>query len=167
MPASIRRTVRSGGAGRGPGRVVAPGCLLIVLGGALAGCGGPERLPTAPVEGRVLYNGEPLAFGSVVFIPEAGPPAKGKIQPDGTFRLSTYGDGDGAILGTNRVEITCSSTQDPNAPPPDPSEEMPVGQSLIPQKYTDCQTSGFAKEVKEGTNSFEFKLTGAVGSELD
>jgi len=159
MPASIRRTVRTGRVRRGPGRVVVPGFLVIVLGGVLAGCGGPERLPTAPVEGKVLYNGEPLAFGSVVFIPEAGLPAKGTIQPDGTFRLSTYGDGDGAILGKNRVEITCSSTQDPNAPPPDPSEEMPVGQSLIPQKYTDCRTSGFTEEVKEGTNSFEFKLS--------
>lgn len=133
--------------------------LWIVLVGALAGCGGEERLPTAPVEGKVLYNGEPLTFGSVVFLPEAGPPAKGTIQPDGTFRLSTYEKGDGAILGKNQVEITCSTNQDPNAPPPDPNIEMPVGESLIPLRYSQAQTSGLTREVKEGGNSFEFKLT--------
>jgi len=157
--APIRQRTRAGDMGRRQCRIPLLACLVVALGGLLAGCGGEDRMPTAPVEGKVLYNGEPLKFGSVVFIPEAGPPARGTIQPDGTFYLSTYKDGDGAILGENRVEITCSTNQDPDAPPPDPNVEMPVGESLIPQRYTQAQTSGLTREVKEGGNSFEFKLT--------
>ena len=36
-----------------------------------------------------------------MFQPAVGPPANGAIGSDGTFHLTTYGDG--AVLGTHRV----------------------------------------------------------------
>ena len=84
-------------------------CLIV----ACVGCG-RGQLPTAVVEGRVLYEGKPLAFGSVMFQPVAGGPiARGIIQADGSFRLTTYKPNDGAILGEHLVRISCFENQRP------------------------------------------------------
>jgi len=132
-------------------------CVLAAL--AIAGCGG-SRLKTVPVEGKLAYKGEALKFGSVLFQPEHGPPARGEIQPDGTFRLSTFGTNDGAVLGTHRVQIACNESQDPNAPPPNPDVEVARGESLIPEKYSNYATSGITFEVEdEGTQRFDRDLS--------
>jgi len=116
---------------------------LVVAGGCRKG------MPTVPVSGKVTYKGQPLKFGSVLFQPEVGPTARGAIQPDGTFTLSTDGK-DGAVVGKHRVEIKCATTQDPSAPPPNRNTEQPAGKSLIPERYTSYGTSGFEVEVKSG-----------------
>ena len=131
---------------------------MLVLNG-LVGCGGSDQLPTGPVEGKVFYQGKPLEFGSVLFQPKAGPPGRGQIQPDGSFVISTYGNGDGAILGLNKVRISCSETQDPNYQQVPTEGEMAVGKSLIPKKYTRAETSGIEVDVKEENNPLTFKLT--------
>lgn len=131
---------------------------LLVAGSILAGCGG-DRLPVVPVEGKVTYQGKPLEFGAVIFQPAAGPGASGTIQPDGTFRLSTYGNEDGAVLGTHKVAFSCFDSQSPNAPPPDPSKEPGLGKPLIPRKYLSAETSGLTAEVKSRNEPFEFVLT--------
>lgn len=125
---------------------------------AVAGCGG-DQLPTAPVQGKVLYQGKPLQFGAVTFQPAAGPPASGAIQPDGTFRLSTYGNNDGAVLGMHKVAVSCFDSQRPDAPPPDPNAEPGLGKPLVPQKYLSADTSGLTAEVKSRNEPFEFQLT--------
>ena len=125
---------------------------------ALGGCGS-DRLPVAPVEGKVLYNGTPLEFGSVVFQAQAGPPSRGAIRPDGTFVLTTYSDGDGAIIGTNDVRITCFESQRPGYVVDESEEEPGVGQSLIPRKYASPGQSGLKEEVKAENQPFVFELT--------
>ena len=140
-----------------------PLCLFFVstlLLSFLAGCGS-DGLPTAPVEGKVLYKGKPLEFGTVLFQPEKGPPARGNINQDGTFCLSTYGKGDGAIVGVNSVQITCYECQHPDATPQKSSAygELIVGKSLVPPKYTKFYTSGLRVEVKSISNEpFLFDL---------
>jgi len=72
-----------------------------------AGCGG-SNYPTAEVKGKVLYDGKPLVGGGqILFVPLAkeGKASTGEILPDGSFSLTTYDAGDGAILGEHRVEI--------------------------------------------------------------
>jgi hypothetical protein len=74
-----------------------------------AGCGsGPVALaPMAPAKGKVIYKGKPLTVGTVRFEPEGvGRMASGKLQPDGTFVLSTLKEGDGAAIGHHRVYVT-------------------------------------------------------------
>jgi hypothetical protein len=123
---------------------------------ALSGCGS-KRLPTAPVEGKVFYEGKPLGFGGVLFQPENGPMALGKIEPDGTFRLSTYREGDGAVLGNHRVQIACYETQRPGAKA-QTDVEPGLGKPLIPPKYLRCDTSGLQVEVKEHNEPIAFEL---------
>jgi len=133
------------------------GLLIAGLLAVIGGCGSDE-LPVAPVEGKVLYNGKPLEFGSVLFQPNVGPSGRGTIGPDGTFKLSTYGTEDGAVLGKHRIRIACFESQGPNAPPQDPNQEPTLGKSLIPRKYTNADTSGLEVEVKKTNEPFVFEL---------
>jgi hypothetical protein len=138
-----------------------PGLLLVASAAAalcaLGGCG--QRRPLAPVTGRVLYEGEPLRFGSVMFQPETGQPATALIQPDGTFTLSTVGEGAGAALGRNRVRITCYEGQRPDRGPSGGAGESGLGRLLIPRKYAGYETSGLTVDVRaEGNEPFVFDL---------
>ncbi|MCC9605862.1 hypothetical protein LOC68_20795 [Blastopirellula sp. JC732] len=121
-------------------------CFCILL----FGCGRGAGLDTAPTTGEVIYNGKPLPYGSVSFRPKAGTPATGDIQPDGSFTMSTYRDGDGAIVGLNEVLVNVTEAHAGTSKPVDPGMEAPVAKSLIPQKYTAFSTSGITFEVKKG-----------------
>jgi len=88
-------------------------CAFIVVGWLLivSGCG---RTPyeVAPVSGFVTIDNKPLYQGSIVFAPvakgedaNAGKVASGRVQPDGKYRLSTYEENDGAIVGEHWVTI--------------------------------------------------------------
>src|SRR4051794_24814243 len=71
----------------------------------LAGCGHSGELETATVSGVVRLDGKPITTGTVTFVPQHGRAATGSIRNDGTFVLSTYGSGDGAIVGKNKAAI--------------------------------------------------------------
>lgn len=77
---------------------------------AVGGCGG-ESFETAKVTGSVECDGKRLTSGRVMFQPipdgeeKPGKPAFGDIGLDGTFELSTYVDGDGAVVGKHRVVV--------------------------------------------------------------
>jgi hypothetical protein len=80
--------------------LAAAGLLMGCVGGA-----GPY-----PVDGTVVWeDGSPakeLHLGSVVFdLPEKRISARGMIQPDGTFRLTTNKADDGALVGKHKVMV--------------------------------------------------------------
>jgi len=131
--------------------------LLLALFLTTAGCS--DKLPVAPAQGKVLYRGEPLKFGGVMFQPEAGPPARATIQSDGTFVLSTYEEGDGAVIGTHKVRITCYESQNPDAAQVDSEKEVASGRNLIPQRYASYGTSKETREIKETNEPLVFELT--------
>jgi hypothetical protein len=91
-----------------------PLLLVLVLVLVAIGC---SRSPfeTAPVHGTVTIDGVPFSSGKVVFFPaakdgvNAGKSALGVLQPDGSFVLSTYANGDGAVVGDHSVTIIRSS----------------------------------------------------------
>jgi hypothetical protein len=136
------------------------GALLALLLSLTAGCNhGP---PMAQVTGKVIYNGKPLEFGAVMFQPPHGQPARGDIQPDGTFTLSTYRLNDGVVLGKHKVRIACYETQRPGTVRP--PGEVALGKLLIPAKYTTFERSGFTADVHEGENPpITFELKGPPG----
>jgi hypothetical protein len=77
---------------------------------ALAGCGPGHGMTLALVQGKVTYNGEPLKYGTVSFVPDVskgtdGPIATGIIKEDGTYILSTDSGGDGALVGHHKVSV--------------------------------------------------------------
>jgi hypothetical protein len=138
------QTRRRGGMGAG---------IIVCL--FLLGCSPSGDMQTAPVKGKVTYNGQPLPSGTVMFVPTQGPAATGEIRPDGSYSLGTYGTSDGAVLGKHKVTITALAdmgellpeAQDPTPPP------------LVPDKYLSHETSGLEVEVKSGTNEHDFVLT--------
>jgi hypothetical protein len=148
------------------------GLVVLTIAGAIAavaismpGCGKAQR-ERAVVTGKVTYNGKPLRFGTVILEPEMGQYSTGAIQPDGTFRMTTRGEGDGVPVGKCRVRFVCFSNQDPAAKPASaendgtPNEGPPLGEPLIPEKYLSSATSGITVDVKPGDNEpLVFELT--------
>jgi hypothetical protein len=120
------------------------GCLV------LAGCGGKS----VPVNGLVKFSdGSDVSVlqGYEVSLQAEGGGASsyGTIEADGTVKLSTFGQFDGAVPGKYRVTITPSASPDPDKPPPKPA---------IPAKYGAFETSGLTVEVQAGANSIEWVL---------
>jgi hypothetical protein len=124
-----------------------------------AGCNGGPKM--TPVTGKVMYNGNPLEFGVVMFQPSSGQPARGDIQPDGTFTLSTYRLNDGVVLGKHKVRIACYESMRPSADK-GPGERT-LGKPLVPTKYTVFDESGLTAEVDENSYEFTFELSGPPG----
>ncbi|NLF08182.1 MAG: hypothetical protein GX594_09415 [Pirellulaceae bacterium] len=141
-----------------------PSMLILAAGLVLSsGCG--SSLPkTAPVGGRVTYNGKPVVSGTIVFQPAQGRPAMGDIQPDGTYKLTTFESGDGALLGKHRVTIEARNASKP--PPmegPDASNAPPKVEWLVPKKYSNADSSNLTAEVKSGQNNIDFDLPAEPG----
>ncbi|HZY90490.1 MAG TPA: hypothetical protein VFE78_37050 [Gemmataceae bacterium] len=122
--------------------------LALLLGAG--GCG-PKLYP---VRGKVsLGDGKPVTEGMVVFErkgEEKPVTARGEIQPDGSFQLSTHRPGDGAPAGTYRVLVAPRS--DPNA------VDKPAKPPPFDPRYGDFKTSGLEFEVKAGGPS-DFPIT--------
>jgi len=77
----------------------------LVMSGTMLGCGdGPT---VYPVRGHVpSHDGRRPTFGTVEFRSDPGGQiAAGRIAPDGSFRLSTFGNEDGALAGRHKAII--------------------------------------------------------------
>lgn len=128
------------------GRRLLAGLILTSAVASMAGCS--QTPAVVPVTGKVLYNGKPLPFGTVMFQPEQGQAAQGEIQPDGSFQLSTYGPNDGAVPGHHKVSVRCFSNQKAGA---DGGDAGAPGRLLIPQQYTRFGMSGLSADVVAGS----------------
>jgi hypothetical protein len=134
---------------------------VVALSVAAVTSGCSDRPAVAPVSGKVTYNGKPLPYGSVGFQPAQGQPSGAAIQPDGSFRLSTFSEFDGAIIGPHKVKVTCYASQRPTQQGQKSAGEFVLGESLIPTQYTFLDQSGLTAEVPpEGTDSILIELTG-------
>jgi hypothetical protein len=124
--------------------------VVAFLAGTAVGCGGV----THPVQGKVVFKDgssiTPLVGGLVVFMPADGTKtatARGTIQDDGSFRLSTARDGDGAAPGLYRAVIT----------PPAPSvadlrKHQPP--RVLHPRYQTAGKSPLVFTVESGSNDF-------------
>lgn len=90
-------------------RFAVVGCILFV-----AGCG----TGVAPVSGKVMLDGKPLANAVVIFSPDreagaSGPGSQGKTDANGNFslRLMTK-DQAGAVVGKHKVTISLMEGED-------------------------------------------------------
>jgi hypothetical protein len=117
---------------------------LVVLSGFVLGCRGDSRfLPTYPVRGQVFFEGKPATGVIVTFHGPIGKEnpwtrPRGSVDEDGNFVPETYRNADGAPAGTYRLTIASRSGQ--------------VVGVLLPQRYTEPDTSGLTAEVKPGDN---------------
>jgi hypothetical protein len=152
----------------------------------MGGCGtDPSKPPLGRVHGRVTYNGKPLTNGSVIFTPVAGPTggatgqiAAGQLGSDGSYTLTTFEKGDGAILGQHVVTVEAheGNVAELNLPATPGAERKPSSQvksgrrvgvgmvpyltpkPVIPRKYMDPESTPFRYTVKPGDNRFDLEL---------
>lgn len=118
------------------------------------GCGAGGLPGTVPISGRVLYRGEPLGVGTVLYIPVdtiRGRVARGKLDADGRFTLTTLKSGDGALPGEYRIAVIALAPHPGEPPPGAPSREI-RRRHLIPERYADCGTSGL-RDTVDGSHS--------------
>jgi hypothetical protein len=113
------------------------------------GCGGQ----TVPIDGRVKFkDGSDISVlqgHKVNMQPEGGGARSyGTIEADGTFKISTFGNNDGAVPGKHQVTVT----------PPQPEPDKPPPKPVIPPKYSTFETSGLAVEVKSGQGAADLEL---------
>lgn len=124
---------------------------------ALAGCGAsfpePEIIKTAPVSGRLTYNGKAVPSYKVVFTPTDGRKvAMGTTDADGKFTLGTNQPGDGAAIGGHKVTVSYDPPPEVDsavASPIDTPAQMPKAAVEVPKKYTSADTSDLVQEVTE------------------
>jgi hypothetical protein len=67
----------------------------------------------------------------------------GKVQKDGTYKISVYGDGDGAPAGDYVATVVWYKLL-PNG--------SGAGPNVVPAEYADAKTSPVKVTVKEGQN---------------
>jgi hypothetical protein len=126
-----------------------------------AGCGssGPT---TIPIRGEVIYNGAPLKDvpqGLVHYLPKSaeGRQASGRLQPDGTFVLTTFKDADGVMPGEYDITVSAYTTQ-PNLTRAEVEARGVAGitepRLLIPERYTQHTTSGISDKVDSDHSGF-------------
>ncbi len=106
--------------------------------------------PTYPTSGRVvLQNGQPVQAGSIEFSPvEGGSAARGRIESDGRFTLTT-GNRAGAIAGAHRIVIVQMTLGDVPA-----SHAVKHRTSIVHKKYARFESSGLNRTVEPGDNDF-------------
>ncbi|MBN2294467.1 MAG: hypothetical protein JXM70_18705 [Pirellulales bacterium] len=119
---------------------------------ATVGCG----RGTSPVKGKLVFaDNQEAVTGLDQFVitmesAEMKLSATGIIGPDGTFSVSTFEEGDGAMPGTYRVVIT----------PPIASltSEGPIPKPIIDPSYSKLDTSKLEVKIEPGKNELVLEV---------
>jgi len=119
-----------------------------------------DVLPNSvPVRGTVKLDGKPLPNGTVMFVPlegEAGQIALGKIH-EGRFDMITTMSSPGVVMGKYGVRIESLNESQASQQGQAIGEGTPLLR-LIPDRYTNHQTSGLNVEVTKGMPSVHLEL---------
>jgi hypothetical protein len=120
--------------------------LLVMLAGISCSSGKKEdQKPVHPVRGQVFVKDKPAVGAFVLLVPEnepaepTDPRPRAEVDANGAFKLSTYGENDGAPAGKYIVTITW----------PVPEEDI---EDKLFGRYADPKTSKLRATVKEGAN---------------
>jgi hypothetical protein len=138
--------------------------LSVVL--AVAGCSGdPNPTKLGKVYGKVTYKGKPVEAGHIVFTPStdkggaSGQSATGEIASDGSYELTTFNTGDGAILGQHVVTVTVTEKgYVMPKPKADGTIDYKLPKTESPKKYATADKSPLRCTVVEGKQEFNIEL---------
>lgn len=137
----------------------------------LIGCGDgrPKRVP---VTGVVTLNGKPVEDAGVMFMSSnGGRPASGVTDADGRFKLTTFKQYDGAVLGQHVITVTKKKKNYKKVALPQEGGGSKGGLSgpgiilqrkvvwLLPKEYSSPKTSGLAATVESGMDPVNLELT--------
>ena len=144
-----------------------PGLAASAVGLALvlAGCGPGNGLTMGRISGVVTYNGEPVEFGEVLFVPDSeegnsGVPSMSRIGEDGRYIMSTQEAGDGVIAGHQKVGIRALDPQPvakEEAPAPD--SETATGKELMQARLKQRKAQSLSRrknQAKEDAPTVSF-----------
>jgi hypothetical protein len=158
------------------------GAFLVLVVATIGGCS--SAYPKAEVTGRVMCGDKPAWGGVVTFQPldaserTGNPPgnpggvSRGKVEEDGTFRLTYEARGgdaeeDGAVIGPHRVTFIMPMTEKrkwSNADNWIPEEdkvrlqEQMANEPVYPKLACGNEITPGEIEVKAGSNDFAFTL---------
>jgi hypothetical protein len=109
---------------------------------------GSSRKPVYPVTGHLYLKHKPVAGATVIFHPVKADPTEvakpaGRVEDDGTFKLTTYDKGDGAPEGDYVVTVEW------RAPKRTPLEQHPGDR--LRGRYSDPKTSTLRVRVDRQT----------------
>jgi hypothetical protein len=145
-------------------RILISSLLCGLTGILLSGCN--RNPPTYPVTGKVRFpSGVPVRMGTIeTKARELGTIARGTIESDGTFRLSTFEPDDGAVAGIHDCVVV----------------QMVIAEKIggrgstygvVDPKHNSYRTSGLTIEVDPNkANEFLLEVTpfrGKEGTEAD
>jgi hypothetical protein len=132
---------------------------------AFTGCGKKSapaikgaKLPVFPVKGKLMMDGKPMGFATIMFNPVTKfPQGAAQLQPraiadeNGDFTVSTYGSGDGAPAGDYKITISWKGEEAMDTPDSGRGEL----EEKVPGAYQSARTSKIRVKVKEEPNTFE------------
>lgn len=142
--------------------------------GNFSGCGGEavpsDRPATVPVKGIVRLKGAPVEGASVTLKNRNnGPGASGITNADGTFTLTTFTSGDGAVpgeylVGVIKTEVVGADNSYFDVESPNYGKTPPKGAEgkvvhHIPQKYSDPDRSGLTANISESDPNLTIELS--------
>lgn len=122
-------------------------CLWFLLAG-IGACGCDSAPRIVKVSGVVLIDGKPLTLGFVQVAPLGYRAASGKINPDGSFSLTTHADNDGCVVGTHPVAVIALETLGPT------SQKWHA-----PKKFNSTETSGLTITVDKPTTDLKINIS--------
>lgn len=128
-------------------------CLLFSV---MVGCNRGPKIVVA--EGTVQFeDGSPVVVGTIETksLQYEGVQATGKIERDGSFKLTTFVDGDGAAVGEHQCVIVQFVMAEGL------TGHQPTTQGVVNPKHRNYSTSGLQFTVPdEGTKSIRLVVTG-------
>lgn len=131
--------------------------LIVLL--CLAGTGCSGRLATYPVQGKVQFlDGAPVRVGTIELKSlDHAVQARGEIQEDGSFTLSTFADGDGAVAGKHACVVVQFVMLE------EAEGYRPSKMGVIDRRYSSYGTSGLSIEVlPQSSNKVVIEVAGVL-----
>lgn len=134
--------------------LVLAGCTLSLI--LPVGCGSSSGIKRVVVSGKVSYQRQPVADGTVMFVPiqgTRGPTASATIE-GGVYKVTAGG---GVPVGIQRVEIQAYQPV-ANAPRRAPSlQDIPAKQQYLPEQYN-RQSTLEATITEQAVQTLNFDL---------
>jgi hypothetical protein len=137
---------------------------LLLLAGAVAGCGGKSG---ATVSGSVSYKGKPVTSGEVVFLsPDGKASVRAAIGPDGTYTAKNVPVGPAKLAVDNPAPAGAAAAgrapagKAPPANDPEVQEMKEKASHYVatPPRYADPNQSGLSYTVTSGTQKHDVPL---------
>ncbi len=131
--------------------------VLYLLLSVVGGCGGQAYPgpPRAAVCGKVTFDGTPIGFGSISFLPKDGKgPVSGGTITDGMFSIA---EEFGPTIGEQTVRFQWRKPTGKKQVDLDSGEEVDETEEGLPEKYHSKSTETVT--IKPGPNDCIFALT--------